>query len=178
MDAPDFDRNKALEQQIELLTLKKEHLENLISFARGIKSVGVRKMDFTVFDKKKLDEYSKRAKEQWGKTAEYKEFKEKEKNRTDQQQQNMMVDFMQIFVEFGQMMSLDPADEKVQLQVKKLQEYITEHFYKCSKEILGGLGKMYNAGGEFTENIDSYGGAGTAEFAAKAIEVFVNRKDI
>ena len=32
LDAPNFDRNKALEQQIELLTLKKEHLENLINF--------------------------------------------------------------------------------------------------------------------------------------------------
>ena len=129
-------------------------------------------MDFTVFDKKKLDEYSQRAKEQWGKTAEYKEFEEKEKNRTDEQQQNVMVDFMQIFVEFGQMRSLDIADERVQLQVKKLQDYITEYFYTCSKEILRGLGKMYNAGGEFTENIDSYGGAGTAEFTAKAIEIF------
>ena len=29
IDAPDFDRNKALEQQIELLVMKKEHLENL-----------------------------------------------------------------------------------------------------------------------------------------------------
>ena len=129
-------------------------------------------MDFTVFDKKKLNEYSKRAKEQWGKTPEYKEFEEKTKNRSEEQQQSMVNDFMNIFVEFGQMMSLEPADEKVQAQVKKLQEYITEHFYKCSKEILGGLGKMYNAGGEFTENIDSYGGAGTAEFTAKAIEIF------
>ena len=33
----DFDKEKALNQQIELLTLKKEHLENLISFARGLK---------------------------------------------------------------------------------------------------------------------------------------------
>ena len=52
MDAPNFDREKALEQQIELLTLKKEHLENLIDFARGIKEIGVKKMDFTVFDTK------------------------------------------------------------------------------------------------------------------------------
>ena len=37
MDAPNFDRSKALEQQIELLTLKKEHRENLSDFARGIK---------------------------------------------------------------------------------------------------------------------------------------------
>ena len=171
IDAPNYDKNKALEQQIQLLTMKKEHLDNLINFARGIKLVGVRRMDFTVFDKKKLDEYSRRAKEQWGKTAEYKEFEEKEANRSDEQQQNMMREFMQIFVEFGQMKEAEPTDEKVQLQVKKLQDYITEHFYKCSKEILASLGKMYNAGGEFTENIDNYGGEGTAEFTAKAIEV-------
>lgn len=82
IDAPNFDRNKALEQQIELLTMKKEHLENLISFARGIKGIGVKYMDFKVFDTTKIDEYSKRAKEQWGQTSEYKEFEEKTKNWT------------------------------------------------------------------------------------------------
>ena len=61
IDAPDFDRNKALQQQIELLTMKKEHLENLIDFARGLKFLGARKVDFKVFDTKKIDEYSKRA---------------------------------------------------------------------------------------------------------------------
>ena len=172
MDAPNYDRNKALEQQIELLSLKKEHLENLINFARGIKWLGVKQMDFTVFDTKKIDEYSKRAKEQWGKTPEYKEFEEKAKNWTDEEQQGMMSDFMQIFAEFGQMMTLDPADEKVQLQVKILQDYISEHFYSCSNEILGCLGKMYAGGGEFTENIDKVGGSGTAVFASKAIELY------
>ena len=71
IDAPNFDRDKALDQQIELLLLKKEHLENLIDFARGIKKIGVKKMDFSVFDTNKIDEYSKRAKEQWGETSEY-----------------------------------------------------------------------------------------------------------
>lgn len=172
IDAPNFDRNKALEQQIELLTMKKEHLENLINFARGIKWLGVKQMDFTVFDTKKIDEYSKRAKEQWGKTPEYKEFEEKSKDWTDEYQQGMLKDFMQIFVEFGEMKSMDPADEKVQLQVKKLQDYITEHFYNCTKEILSCLGKMYSGGGEFTENIDKAGGEGTAEFSEKAIEIY------
>ena len=37
-------------QQIELLTMKKEHLENLICFARKIKTTGEKKMDFHVFD--------------------------------------------------------------------------------------------------------------------------------
>jgi len=29
INSPDFDRNKALEQQIELLRIKKEHIDNL-----------------------------------------------------------------------------------------------------------------------------------------------------
>ena len=31
---------------------------------------------------------------------------------------------------------------------------------------------MYVAGGEFTENIDSYGGKGTAEFVNAAIQIY------
>ena len=34
--------------------MKKEHLENLISFARGIKGIGVKYMDFKVFDTTRL----------------------------------------------------------------------------------------------------------------------------
>ena len=172
IDAPDFDRCKALEQQIELLTMKKEHLENLINFARGIKMLGVKQMDFKVFDTGKIDEYAERAKDQWGKTEAYQEYEQKAKNRSDDDQQTIIHNFMQIFTEFGQLMSLEPADEKVQLQVKKLQEYITEHFYNCTKQILSGLGKMYAGGGEFTSNIDKAGGEGTAEFSAKAIEIY------
>lgn len=174
IDAPGFDKSKALEQQIELLTMKKEHLENLINFARGIKWLGVKKMDFSVFDTKKIDEYSLRAKEQWGKTPQYKEFEEKAKSWTNADEQTMMNDFMQIFAEFGEMKTLEPSDGQVQLQVKKLQDYITEHFYHCTPQILSSLGKMYAGGGEFTENIDKFGGEGTAEFTAGAIDIYCN----
>ena len=172
LNAPNFDRNKALEQQIELLTLKKEHLENLINFARGIQWLGVKKMDFTAFDTRKIDEYSKRAKEQWGGTSEYREFEEKAKNWTKDDETVMMNDFMQIFAEFGQMRELEPGCEQVQQKVKALQNYISEHFYQCSKEILACLGQMTSGGGEFTENIDSVGGPGTADFTAKAINLY------
>ena len=74
---PDFDRSKALEQQIKLLTLKKEHIENLIDLAKGIKLLGVRKLKFEAFDTSKIDEYAAQAKAYWGKTPAYKEFEEK-----------------------------------------------------------------------------------------------------
>lgn len=173
--SPDFDRNKAVKQQVKLLTLKKEHLENLINLARGIQFLGVKNMDFTAFDTSKIDEYAKRAKEQWGTTSEYKEFEEKAKKRTLEDEKNAMNDFMQIFVGFGEMKELDPRSLEVQGQVKKLQGYINEYFYHCSDEILFSLGQMYSGGGEFTENIDGAGGAGTAAFATEAIRIYCGK---
>ena len=171
----DFDKRKALDQQIGLLELKKEHIENLIDMCKGLKLRGVRHLDFTAFDSSKLDEYAKRAKEQWGKTPEYKEFEEKNKNRSKSDEEHMMADFMKIFEEFGTMKDKDPAIAEVQDQVKKLQGFITEHFYKCSNEILVGLGKMYAGGGEFTDNINKMGGEGTAEFVFEAIKVYCGK---
>ena len=170
--SPDFDRNKALEQQIELLTLKKEHIENLIDLARGIKLLGVRHLKFDAFDTKKIDEYAAQAKASWGNTPAYKEFEEKSKGRTKEQDRDISLGMMNIFAEFGAIRTTDPASEEAQALVKKLQDYITENFYTCTDEILNGLGKMYSGGGEFTKNIDSYGGEGTAEFAHQAIEIY------
>lgn len=170
IDSPNFDRNKALEQQIDLLIMKKEHLEGLITFTRKIKATGVSKMDLKVFDTTKMDEYTRKAKEQWGQTAEYKEYKEKSNKQSSEIQKQAWQNLMLIFVEFGKMTDKKPEDFDVQLKVKELQDYIIEHFYKCSNEILNGLGKMYAAGGEFTENIDKAAGTGTAVFVAKAIE--------
>ena len=172
IESPDFDRGKALEQQIELLTLKKEHIENLIDLARGIKLLGVRHLKFDAFDTKKIDEYAAQAKASWGNTPAYKEFEEKSKGRTKEQDRDISLGMMDIFAEFGAIRTTDPASEEAQALVKKLQDYITENFYTCTDEILNGLGKMYSGGGEFTKNIDSYGGEGTAEFAHQAIEIY------
>ena len=172
INSPDFDRNKALEQQIELLTLKKEHLDNLINFALGIKMLGVRHMDFKAFDRSKLDEYSRQAKELYGNTPEYKEMKEKMKNRTEEEDHIMADRFMLFFKEAGEIKNTDPASPEAQDLVKRIQDFITENLYTCTDKILSGLGKMYSGGGEFTENIDAYGGAGTAEFVDQAIQIY------
>lgn len=50
MTQPGFDREKALTQQMELLTLKKQRLENLIDLARRMQQTGGKPMDFTAFD--------------------------------------------------------------------------------------------------------------------------------
>lgn len=170
--SPDFDRSKALEQQIELLTLKKEHIENLIALAKGIKLLGMRKLNFDAFDTSKIDEYAAQAKASWGTTPAYKEFEEKSKGRTKEEDKKIYQGMIDIFAEFGAIRNTNPASRDAQALVKKLQDYITEHMYTCTKEILSGLGKMYAGGGDFTKNINSYGGEGTVEFASQAIEIY------
>lgn len=172
INSPDFDRGKALEQQIELLKLKKEHIENLMSFALGIKLLGVKHMDFKAFDRSKLDEYSRQAKELYGSTPEYKEMQEKTKNRTKEEDALLADRFMLLFKEAGEIRNTDPASPEAQDIVKRIQGFITENLYTCSNRILRGLGKMYSGGGDFTQNIDEYGGEGTAEFLDRAIQVY------
>ena len=177
LDSPDFDRSKALEQQIELLKLKKEHIQNMIDFALGVKMLGVKHMDFKAFDKSKLDEYSRQAKELYGNMPEYKEMEEKQKNRTEEDEKILADRFMLLFKEAGEMKDMDPASAEAQHLVKRIQDYITENMYTCSDKILRGLGMMYSGGGDFTKNIDAYGGEGTAAFVDQAIQIYCDKRE-
>ena len=175
IEAPDFDKAKALDQQIELLTLKKEHVQNLIDLAKGLRKKGVRTLDFKAFDTSKMDEYAARAKAEWGATPEYEEFEQKERGRTPGEQQEINAKMMELFVRFGALKDGAPDSPEAQAQVKALQDFISEHYYRCSDEVLAGLGQMYGAGGEFTVNINAAAGDGAAEFAAQAIEAYCAR---
>ena len=172
LDSPAFDRNRALDQQIKLLKLKREHLDNLIDLATGLKAIGVRHLDFTAFDAKKIDEYARQAKASWGTTPAWREYEEKSKGRTKAEESRLGMEMMAILAGFGGMLEEDPAGEAAQAQVKKLRDFITEHMYTCTDDILLSLGRMYAGGGSMTESIDRAGGPGTAEFAFRAIEVF------
>ena len=170
LDSPTFDRNRALDQQIQLLELRKEHLENLIDLAKGIKGIGVKHLtDFRAFDTRKIDEYAREAKASWGQTKEWKEYEQKSRGRTREDNAALAQGLMDIFREFGTVRTGDPASPEAQALVQKLQSYITEHYYTCSNEILQSLSRMYGGGGSMTENIDKVGGPGTGEFAERAI---------
>ncbi len=172
LDAPDFDRNRVLEQQIVLLEKKVEYLKNRINFAKGIQLMGVKFLKLSGFDPNKMDDYTEQAKTLYGKTDAYKEFEEKSTGRSKKQEAALGEQVMDFFVRLGAMRDKDPVDEAVQAWVKELQEFFTEHYYTCTPQILKGLGEMYAGGGSMTENIDAAGGKGTGEFARQAIEIY------
>ena len=172
LSSPDFDPVEAVQQQIRLLQLKKEHLEKLISHAKMIQKTGVIPMNFKPFDTSKIDEYSAQAKARWGATEAYREYEQKTKGQTKEQMQSTGGDLMDIFARMGTIRHMDPASPEAQAMVKALQDFITAHYYTCTKQILQGLGMMYIAGDSMTENIDAAGGEGTADFAHRAIEIY------
>lgn len=132
-------------------------------------------MNFTAFDRSKLDEYARKAKEQWGNTPAYKEYAERSKNWTKDYESGLMADFTKLFEEFGAMKDMDPASAEVQAQVKRVQDFITENLYTCTNDILYGLSKGYVGGGELTENIEKMGGKGTAEFIYQATKIYCGK---
>jgi DNA-binding transcriptional MerR regulator len=172
LDSPGFDPAAALEQQIKLLELQRTHLDDLISHARQIKETGVIPMDFSAFDTCEMDQYAAEAKARWGKTQPYQEFEQKIAGVSSAQLKSTGDALMDIFAEFGAIRHLSPASVEAQALVAKLQGFISDHYYTCTKQILRGLGQMYIAGDSMTENIDQSGGEGTALFVHKGIEEY------
>ena len=175
LDAPDYDRNRVLEHQIKLMQDRVEKLQNRISFARGMLTLGVKYMDFEGFAPKKVDEYSQQAKVLYGKTDAYKEFERKQKGRTKEQEKDLNAQVMELFAKLGKMRPCPPDSEEAQNWAKELQAFFTEHFYTCTPQILGSLAESYAGGGSMTENIDKVGGEGTGAFAKLVIDIYLSR---
>ena len=166
LDSPAFDPMDALEAQIRLLQLRRNHLDDLISHARKIQETGVIDLNFKPFDKTELDAYAAEAKAKWGNTEAYAECSKK--NPSQQQADGLMA----VLAEFGAIKNADPASPEVQAMVAKLQHYICQNYYNCTNPILAGLGQMYVADERFKANIDQAGGEGCAEFISKAIKIY------
>lgn len=175
LDSPCFDPSEALTQQIELLELQYKHIGELISYAREIQKKGSFEMDFNVFDTGEIETYKAEAKEKWGNTTAYKEYAEKAKNKTDKDFADNADRLMEIFAELGTLKESSPASETAQAKIKSLQDFITEHYYTCTDEILSGLGEMYVGDERMKKNIDKAGGDGTAVFVREAIGVYCKK---
>ena len=170
LSSPNYDANQALAEQKDLLILKKERLERLISaIDRAMKGENV----MSAFDNSKFEAYKAEAKERWGNTDAYRQHEEKTKAYSDGKWNALAGEMNKIFAVFHQCMQKGevPASAEAQSLVKALQQHITDNYYPCTNEILAGLGQMYVADERFRNNIDT-NGSGTAQFVAEAIEVY------
>ena len=118
--------------------------------------------------------YDLEVKERFGETDAYKEHAEKTANYTADKWQEVNEGLMSVLAKFAECLKSGNAADSLDAQelVKELQDYITENYYTCTKEILRGLGAMYVQDARFRANIDAAGGGGTAEFVSQAIEIY------
>ena len=168
LDSPDLDRSRLLRQQMDLLERRREHLDALVELTRKLQAGGRSDLDFSAFDQGGAqaaaglaggtdEEGASKAAcacgEQGGCTA------------------GVDAAFLARFAALGRLKSLPPDDAAVQRQVGLLRDYISANYYTCTPDVFANLGELY-ASGAFDDSIDTAGGAGTAAFAARAIEAY------
>ena len=174
LSSPDYNKKEAFTRQKKLLILKKQRLERLISALEDAEKGAtlMQKFDNTEFDKAKA-QYADEVKARWGNTEAYRESEEKAAGMTGAEKQNALDGMSFIMAEFADIMKkgFSAECENTQSLCKKLQQFITDNFYTCTKEILAGLGEMYVLDERFKNNIDK-SAEGTAEFIRDALRIY------
>ncbi|MBQ2974314.1 MAG: MerR family transcriptional regulator [Clostridia bacterium] len=174
LSSPDYDKAAAIRKQKELLMLKKERLERLIS---ALNEAEKGEIPMNTFSKNEYEtarkQYADEAKHRWGDTDAYKESKQKTAGYSAGKWNDVNEGLDAVLAEFAVALKdgTTPESEAAQSLVRKLQQYITDNFYTCTDEILAGLGRMYVADDRFKTNIDK-NGVGTAEFISDAIKIY------
>ena len=175
--SPNYNKQKALAKQKQLLTLKKERLTRLIA---ALEQAEKGEITMSVFDNSEYEtarqQYEDEAKQRFGETDAYKESQAKTGGYSKEKWNDVLGGMNGVFSEFAECKNCgDRADSHTaQRLVKKLQDYITANFYHCTDDILAGLGQMYVCDERFRNNIDK-NGDGTAEFVSEAIGIYCKK---
>lgn len=120
-----------------------------------------------------MNNYDLEVKQRFGESEAYKEHIEKTADYSADKWQKVNDGLNEVFEKFAACKNKGYTAESIEVQelVNELKAYITESYYTCTDEILKGLGQMYVSDERFKANIDK-NGIGTAEFTAKAIELY------
>jgi DNA-binding transcriptional MerR regulator len=174
LDAPNFDPSEALEQQISLLKLRREHFDRLLTLALELREKGGDAMDFNTFDTSKMDRYAEEVKKRWQDTEAYREYQTKTKNYSAEDQKRASEELSEQFERFSRLLGTPCEAPEVQAEVELLKQVITRNYYTCTDEILASLGRMYTEDERFRSYLDRFA-PGTADFVGKAISYYCQK---
>lgn len=178
LSAPNFSRERALQEHRALLEQKRERLDRLISLVSNALK-GDTTMEFKPFDSSEIDalreQYAEEAKARWGESEAYRESARRTAQYSGEDFARILEQSASVFREFAALVGTSPADARVQALVGRWQALISESYYFCTDEILENLGQMYVADERFTKNLDQFG-TGTAKLMSDAIAVYCATK--
>ena len=159
---------------------QKERIEALISLVKDTIN-GNKEIKFSAFSNAKIlelqSQFQEEVLEQWGNTESFREYKTMFSSHSKQIQEKRNRIFLfngsQIFFEKLAMYENSPAESsEVQAIVHEWQQYISEHFYECNKQILSNLGVLYITDERFTTFINRFSSGNLAAFLMKQYKFF------
>lgn len=185
-DSPYFDQAEVLEDQKNLLKLKREKLGRLIRLInktiKNMKDESKNKITdkdlLQCFDDGKYEEYKTEAQEKWGK-----DMVRKSENIVKGWSKEKMEEVKREGDEINKALA---ANMDKGIESAEVQEIVQRHFdhiiqfYDPSWPLLKiyrGLGKMYVEDGRFAANYNKYH-PGLAQFLCDAMQVFCDRKEV
>lgn len=174
-----YTRQEALEHHLELLNLKKKHLDELIELVKETLS-GKGIYSFSAFSNVEISELQQKYRdeiiERWGNTPEYNEFSGLFSKKSQKEQTKQWNDFLiysqNFFERLAKYEMESPMLAAVQNMVREWQEYISEYFYHCSNEMLLNLGELYEYEERFSAYINRFGSEKLALFFNRAIKIY------
>ena len=111
LDNPSFDPGEALSSQREILTLKRDRLNGLISLVDSILK-GEKAMSFAEFDQSEIEaaqeKYAAEARERWGGTEAYRESQKKTSGYSKEDWNAVTAEQEEIFRRFAAVMDQPP----------------------------------------------------------------------
>lgn len=174
MNTPEYDQQKAMHKQEALLILKRNRLDKIIELLhanlKGDTTMSFKEFDTTEIENAK-EKYAKEVAERWGNSDAYKQSQKKTESYSKDDWKRVSEHMDALLQKFAGHVGEDAGSEAVQALVMEWQQYITDTYYDCTRDILAGLGQMYVADERFTGNMDKFQ-AGTAQLMSEAIAIY------
>jgi DNA-binding transcriptional MerR regulator len=175
LGASEEGRHEALLRHRSLLSRKHERLNNIIGSIDKILRGEFEENMLNDFDMKEIEEakmkYGEEAQNRWGDTEAYRESARRTAKYTKEDWARIKAEQSAVYDAFMAAMEKGCESAEAQEAVRRWQKNLNDNFYNCSPQLLAGLGKMYVADAQFTENIDRRK-AGLAEFMSGAIAYY------
>ena len=179
LDSPHYVRSEALERHVLILEAQKERIEALISLVKDTIN-GNKEIKFSAFSNAKIlelqSQFQEEVLEQWGNTESFREYKTMFSSHSKQIQEKEIESFYSmarnIFEKLAMYENSPAESSEVQAIVHEWQQYISEHFYECNKQILSNLGVLYITDERFTTFINRFSSGNLAAFLMKQYNFF------
>lgn len=183
LQSHNYNRTETLEKHLVILEAQKERIDNLIALIRSEIS-GKQELSFSAFSQSKVIELQSKFRdeivERWGDTESFKEFESTFSPKTRKIQNEQMETFYyiaeSIFEKLAMYENKTPDSPEVQQIVKEWQQYISQNFYECDKQMLSYLGNLYVTDERFSDFINRFGNGDLASFFNKAIGEYCLRQ--